>query len=91
MFFKLKTSYTIFYFRLAFMFKHISLQEEVVVNTNESDTESEEENELIIQKYCSSLENNSLPSDNSGVCNALNMNVHDLLITKKYCRKIGLN
>ena len=71
------------------MFKHISLQEEVVVNLNESDTESEEENELMIQKY--SLENNSLPSDNSGVCNALNMNVHDLLITKKYCRKIGLN
>ena len=86
-----KSSSPISYFRLALMFKNMSLQEEVVVNLNESDTESEEENEVIIQKYCSSLENNSLPSDNSGVCNALNMNVHDLLITKKYCRKIGLN
>ena len=73
------------------MFKNMSLQEEVAVNTNKSDTESEEENELIRQKYSPSLENSSLLSDNSGVCNALNMNVHDLLITKKYCRKIGLN
>ena len=73
------------------MLKDISLQEEAVANLNESDTESEEEIERICQKYSPSLENNSLPSDNSGICNTGNMNVHDLLITKKYCRKIGLN
>ena len=37
---------------------------------NESDTEDEEDNELLSQEYSLSLENSSLISDNSGVCNS---------------------
>ena len=48
-----------------------SLQEEFFVNLNESDTEDEEENELLSQEYSLSLENSSsLISDNSGICNS---------------------
>ena len=36
---------------------------------NESDTEDEEDNELLSQEYSLSLENSSLISDNSGICN----------------------
>ena len=37
---------------------------------NESDTEDEEDNELLSQEYSLSLENSSLISDNSGICNS---------------------
>ena len=37
---------------------------------NESDTEDEEDNELLSQEYSLSRENSSLISDNSGICNS---------------------
>ena len=37
---------------------------------NESDTEDEEDNELLSQEYSLSRENSSLISDNSGMCNS---------------------
>ena len=37
---------------------------------NESDTEDEEDNGLLSQEYSLSLENSSLISDNSGICNS---------------------
>ena len=46
------------------------MQEEFFVNLNESDTEDEEDNGLLSQEYSLSLENSSLISDNSGVCNS---------------------
>ena len=50
--------------------KITSLQEEFFVNLNESDTEDEEDNELLSQEYSLSRENSSLISDNSGICNS---------------------
>ena len=50
--------------------KITSLQEEFFFNLNESDTEDEEDNELLSQEYSLSRENSSLISDNSGICNS---------------------
>ena len=50
--------------------KNISLQAEPVLDLNDTDTEDEEENERLSQKFSHSPENSGLISDNSEVSNA---------------------
>ena len=55
------------------MFKNVSLQEESIVDSNDSDTEDEEETEGLRQKYSHSPENSRLIADNFAVCNPSNI------------------